>query len=470
MNPRSLALRDALADGWLIGAVGVGAAALGVVAVLSPLAAIGLVVAVIFIAVTLHDLALGVCLFTVLSFFEQFPGLENTTFGPPKIAGVVLVMAWLLASTDGERRMPMLLRDRPVLAYAAIAFVVWATASRLWADDPGVATSNAFRLALSVVPVFIVYSAIREPRHLRWMIAAYLVGAAASAIVGLAGTSPEGGTPNAGESRLAGGIADPNELAAVLVPALVLALFWLAVARGVVARWTLGLASALFASALFLTESRGGLVAMAVVMVAGLALAGPWRPKVLVVASIVTALGVSYYTLVAPPESLTRLTEFFTGGGTGRTDLWAIATQVIGDHPLVGVAAGNFQVVEPTYASSTLNISSVEFVVDTPKVVHNTYLEIWAELGLIGLVAFASLLGGSLVLAKRGLGDVVRSGDATTEALSRGLIVGVVGILAAFMFISGQYEKQFWLFLGLLTALHTIGRTAAQARAPGPSP
>lgn len=470
MSARALVLRDALADSGLAVAAALAAAGLGLLAVLSPLAAIGVVVAAIFVAATFRDLALGVCLFTVASFFEQFPGLENAAFSPAKLAGGVLAAAWLIAATNRGRQLPSLLRDRPVLAYSAIVLVALAIGSRLWAVDPGVATSNAIRLALSVVPLFIVYAAIREPRHLRWVVAAYLLGAALTAVVGLAVTSPESGVASPEEGRLSGGIADPNELAAVLVPALVMGLFWLAVAQGTRARWALGLASALFASALFLTESRGGLVALAVVMVASLVLAGRWRPKVLVVALIVAGLGVTYYSLVATPESLSRITGFFAGGGTGRTDLWTIATQVIGDHPVLGVAAGNFQVVEPTYAYGTLNITSVEFVVDTPKVVHNTYLELWAELGFFGLAAFLVLVVGALVVGGRGLRLVVDSEDRTSEALARGLLVGYVGILAALVFISGQYEKQFWLLLGLLSALHAVGRASMSSRSEARGP
>jgi hypothetical protein len=46
----------------------------------------------------------------------------------------------------------------------------------------------------------------------------------------------------------------------------------------------------------------------------------------------------------------------------------------------------------------------------------------------------------------------------------RGLIVGVVGLLAAYTFLSGQYEKQLWLLLGVLAAIPTVSGHPASGR------
>jgi O-antigen ligase len=435
---------------------------IGLLAVRSPAAALAGTFGLAFLAVTLKDLTAGLCLFTVLSFFEQVPGFEDSSFSMPKIAGAILVVSWLLVIADRTRPAPILFRDRALLAYAAVALLGWTWVTRLWADDVSVAGANGFRLMLGVVLVFIVFTAVREPKHLRWIIWSYIAGAFLSALVGLAETGPEGGAASLEEGRLAGGIADPNELAAMLVPALMLSAFGLAAVKTAVARCALGIGIVVFAVALLLTESRGGLVALITVLVVAVAMAGPLRPRVVAVALVVCALGVSYYTLVAPPESLQRLTEFAASGGTGRTDLWSIAVEVIGDHPVVGVGMGNFQVVEPAYAAGTLNLPSVEFVVDTPKVVHNTYLEVWAELGVVGFAFFTLLILRFLALGWAGMRAFARGGDREHEALARGFLVGLVGMLAAFMFISGQYEKQFWLLLGLAAALPTAAGAAAR--------
>jgi O-antigen ligase len=446
------------------------AAVLGVLAVLSPLAALAAAVALVFAAVALVNLAAGVCLLTVLSFFEGIPGLSGPVFSAAKIGGVVVVLSWLLLIGRRPRDTPLLLRERPLLAYAAVFLVTWSFASRLWATSSPKADESSLSLALGVILVFVVFTAIREPRHFRWLVWAFLLGALLSAVIGLLHTSPEGSRASAEEGRLTGGIEDPNELAAILVPAVVLACFALAAVRGALARWALVLCALVCTVALLLTESRGGLVALAVALVAAVLLAGRLRAGVLAIGLVIAALGVSYYVLVAPPQSLQRLTQFYAGGGTGRTDLWSIAVQMIGDNPVVGVGAGNFQVREPFYASGTINLPEVQFVIDTPKVVHNTYLEVLVQLGVLGLAAFGGLVLGSLALALRRIRAFAEADAADLEVLARGFLTALIAMLAAFAFISAEYEKQLWLFVGLAAALPSVAVTARRERAAEGSP
>jgi hypothetical protein len=40
------------------------------------------------------------------------------------------------------------------------------------------------------------------------------------------------------------------------------------------------------------------------------------------------------------------------------------------------------------------------------------------------------------------------------------VVVGAVGVLGAYVFLSAQYEKQLWLLLGLLVALPAVAAAA----------
>lgn len=459
------AAREALGTSWLGAAVFSGlAAVLGIVAVIDPVIALAGAVGLIFVALSMQNLAIGVCLFTILTFFEVIPGLEGSGLSTTKLAGGVLVISWLLVMANRNAGASLLLRDRPVLAIAAVLFVAWAAASRLWATDIGAAGGAAQRLVMGVVLVFVVFTAIREPKHINWILASYLAGAFLSALVGIGQTPPDRGYDST-QGRLGGAFEDPNELAAILVPAVAFAAFALAAVRGAFVRVALVLGTLIFSIALFLTESRGGLIGLAVTFVVALVLAGRLRPQAFAVVLIVSALGVSYYTLVAPPESLTRLTEFSASGGTGRTDLWSIGGEMIRDHPLVGVGLANFQIVEPIYASGTINLPSVAFIVDTPKVAHNTYLEVLAELGLIGLVLFIVIVLSALRLALRSIRDFASAGDVRSEILARGFVVGLCGMLTSYVFISAQFEKQLWLLLGVAAALSAVARRREEPEA-----
>jgi O-antigen ligase len=134
---------------------------------------------------------------------------------------------------------------------------------------------------------------------------------------------------------------------------------------------------------------------------------------------------------------------------------------------LLGVGVGNFQVLEPSYALLSINLSDIRLILDDPKVAHNTYLHVLVELGIIGLVCFTVIVLGAFLGGLRALKGLRTSGDRQTEILVRGVLIGMTGMLAAYTFISGQSEKQLWLGLGIMLSLSAVAR-AARARDPEP--
>ncbi len=460
------AVEPGVAVGRSVLALGLGLLALllGLGAVLAPFYALAAALALLFVALTLWNLAAGLALFTLLTFFARVPGAGGGNVSYVKVAGGVLAFAWALALLRrGGTRVPLLLRERPLVAYALIALQAWTFASALWATSPGTAISTAFRLAQGILLVFVVVSAVSRPQHLRWIVWGFIVGALLTALSGLTGaTHAEQVSPLTDTTRLEGGIGDPNELAALLVPALVIAGFLLVAIRGALRRWFVFGLVGVVAIALFLTESRGGLVALGSTLVFVPLFAGPVRARALTLVLTVAGVGIVYYGLIAPPEALARITNFTAGGGTGRTDLWGIATNMIKDHPVLGVGAGNFQLVEPSYALGNINLGQVSLVVDTPKVAHNTYLNVIAELGIIGMIPFLAVLLGAVIAAVRSVRALARSGQRELETISRGIVIGALAMFVAFLFISAQYEKQLWLMLGLLVALPSMVRRAVE--------
>ncbi len=437
------------ADRVLAALVAAMAAPVGAVAVVSPAAAVAVVVALGFVAVAVTDLAAGVSLFVVLTFFALIPGIGSSVVSVVKLAGAALVI-----SLGRKKGRPSLLRDHPLVASLAILLVAWTFVSALWAPAPERAHARAFSLTLSVILVFVVYGAIRTARHARWLVRGYVAGAVLSVAAGFVLAAPESGDA----SRLSGGIGDPNELALLLVPGLALALFALPGAQGLIERSLLGVGALAIAIAVLATGSRGGIVALAVMFGAGILLGGRLRAQMIAAALGVAMLAAAYFTLLAPPAFTGRVVEFTAGGGSGRVDLWTVASQVARDHPIVGTGAANFEVVAPEYASRATNLPAVEFIVVDPHVVHNSYLEVLAELGVTGLVFFLGALAGSLALGWRAVRAFARSGDEGTELIARGLLIALCGMLTASVFLSAEYTKQLWLLLGFAAALTSVAR------------
>jgi O-antigen ligase len=461
MSSYALGAARTVEDWWKLPLALVGAAVVGVVAVIAPLLAIGLVLGIAFLVLTSRNLANGLAFFIALAFFDVMPGVGGG-LTLVKGAGAVLALLWIASLMNRRRPVPFLVREQPLLAYAAVFLFAWALVSSLWAEASGTAFGGAFRLAQGIVLVFIVFTAVRTPRDLRLILGVYMAGAAATAIVGLAGGTAKDSVDV--EGRYSGGIGDPNELAAFVVPALIVAAFsfWVA-RRGSPARLLLPLAGGLSALVLFMTESRGGIVSLVVAFVFGIVVGGPVRSRVVTLVLVVGALGLAYFTFVAPPESLKRVTTFADAGGTGRGDVWPIAISIAHDHPFAGVGWGNFTVVEPRYALGDIDLTRADLIVDRPHVAHNTYLHVLAETGIVGLAALLAIIGAAIAAAMRGIRALAARGEQALEIQARGLVVGTVGMLVGMSFISGQYEKHLWLLLGLLPTVATIGRRSAPA-------
>jgi O-antigen ligase len=439
----------------LLAAVG---AAVGAASVGFPLFVLGGMLGLIFVVITLRNLAAGLVMFTALIFLERIPTVSSGVTSSTKLAGGVLALAWFLAVAKRNSDVPLLAHRLPVLAYSMLVLLCWTLASMIWATDSAAAWRTAFRFAQGVLLVFVVFSAVRKRHHVVWIVYAFLTGAVLSATVGLAGVTQPDRTDIYASGRLTGGIGDPNELAAILIPALAFAFFMLVIERRMLLRWLLLAASFICAIALFRTESRGGLVGLAVMLLASLLFSGPVRARATTMVLAISGFALAYFTLIAPPQALARVTALSAGGGTGRSDLWAVALDVTRAHPLLGIGAGNFPIVEPSYAFRNRNLPRFDLIVDTPKVVHNTYLNVLVELGLVGFILFALVILVAFAAAFRALRGFARAGDSEMEILARGVIIGTIGMLAAFFFLSAQYEKQLPLMLGVLAALSTFAR------------
>ena len=430
-----------------------GCVLVGGVAVVAPAAALALVIGVGFLLATFRSLPAGLALFTLLIALDDIPALQSgVTF--VKLAAGALVAAWFVQVVLRRDDAQSLLSERPFVSATAAGLVVWALASSLWAADQGVAISSALRLSQGVVLLFVVYAALREPKHFRWLLGAYVGGTLIAAVYGIV-------TSGGGDSdRLGGTNTNPNELAAAILPAIMVCAFALLGERRPVARWAISVGGSMLFLALLMTGSRGGLVGLAVGLAVAVVVAGPGRLKIVAATLVIVGIGVVYYVTYAPQDYVDRLAEVRSDGGTGRSDLWEVALVIADDKPVTGVGAGNFPVAEARYAAAEVDIERIDLVLDKTKVVHNMYLSLLSELGVVGLTLFLGLVLGALASIVQALRRL-RGSDWPFQLLVRGFLVGVVAIMAAYTFATAEYEKQLWLLLGAALALPALAARAA---------
>jgi O-antigen ligase len=449
------------ASGWSLVLLLGGAAAV-FVAVQKPLLVIAGIFGAGFLVLALAFPLVALGFFVTLNFLEEILlNVSGGTLDPAiKGTGACLVLACIFRVISG--RDPLRLSPSVRLfGFASAALVIWAVAASVWAADPHPAISGAARLAQGPLLALVMVVLMRTPSSIERLCYVYIGGAAVSALAGLSGVASVGEADTGG--RLSGGVGDPNFFAAVMMPAVLLGLFMaLAPAQSWLRRTALLGGSLVCLVAVFLSGSRGGVVALAVAAVAAVAFAGQWRAYVLSVALLVGAFCAFALALFAPTDTLTRITHLSAGGGTGRTDLWSVASDVYRKHPFGGIGLDNFAVVSPIYTVDTnTDLPRVDVVVTQHAPVHNTYLQVAAELGSIGIALLLGIVLLVLNTTRKGVAAAAARGTPTLELAGRGLFVGGLAMLIAYIFLTGVYEKRLWIVLGLLLAYSQVARRAS---------
>jgi O-antigen ligase len=258
--------------------------------------------------------------------------------------------------------------------------------------------------------------------------------------------------------RVSGTIGSPNSAASyltlLLAPALAVPLTPLQRRY----KWLAGLAFGLGTVALVLTFSRGGWIAFVVsIMLFCLAAfcrgwLSPRIPLTLV------AVAVLLFVLFRGPI-LARLLGDDLGAASSRATMAKQALQVISANPVLGVGANNYAVwYEQHY---TTEQDEGQF-----RTVHNKYLLVWAETGIIGFVAFLGLLLSAIRRGWQGW----QLGDRSLSPLALGFAMAVVGQMAhmSFDLFHGRLQVQtLWLIVGLVIAIRNVGAEELQGRGKG---
>lgn len=423
----------------------------GVVAVRSPLIAVAGVLAVLVFVGMVRNLAAGIAVFVVSSF-----GAVISLGGAATIAkgvGFLLVLAWGAAiARQSGRESRSLLHDQPLLVSLAVGLAAWSVLSAAWASSPSTAISGASRYAQDLVLLPILYTGLTRFKHARWAAAAFVAAAVGAVFYGvLSGTTADG-------SRVVGALLDPDETAAVMVAAAVLAgglacsdqlstrARALAVAGAIVS--LLGLA---------LTASRGGLVALAFAVAVAVVIADRWRPRVAKAALIGVVVLVGWFAFFAPASSVDHLSNL----QSGRTTLWQVAGRTISANPITGVGNDNFALDASSYLLRPGATTAADQILVVQHPAQNIYLELWADLGIVGLALFLGFVALCLRCAWKAAQILRKAGRWADEIFARALIVAIAGMLMADFFQTDQYDKQLFLLLALAPALLAVARREA---------
>ena len=324
----------------------------------------------------------GVFAFTALLFFrpqDTVPAIEPLHL--PEVVAIVALVA--MVGHRISRSLPLVRISPEVIGVAGLAAVMLVTSPfSVW---PGGAIGTFTDIYFKVVLVFILMvNSVRSVRALRWFTWLIL---AAMGYVAFRGTLDyfTGNNLIRGE-RLHGSISglmgNPNDLAMNMVTFLPLAAM-IAIARGrPVTRALAGVITVLMMATIIFTKSRAGLLGLAAVLAMIVYEGRKLQPRLasMALVALLAASPLMPGWFWSRMSSITNAEEDETGSRQARKDLMWEGWQTFLAFPLTGVGAGQFKNYNPPGR------------LEPWRETHNVPLQIAAELGIFGLIAFVVLI------------------------------------------------------------------------------
>jgi O-antigen ligase len=134
-----------------------------------------------------------------------------------------------------------------------------------------------------------------------------------------------------------------------------------------------------------------------------------------------------------------------------------IGLQVLLDNPILGVGPANFPL---HYVDTDFRFYPGRTLL--PRHLHNMYLGIAVEFGLIGLALFLGLIGYLLSELRKAMKSAT---DAATRCFAAALLFGFISWLITSVFLPNQFNKFTWALIGISAALVRVARLETNAQA-----
>jgi O-antigen ligase len=350
----------------------------------------------------------------------------------------------------------------PLQAWQVVAFVIWGGLSVLWSMDVDKSFGALLTMIQSIAIYFLVINLVDSLEKLRVLVAIAVVASVALSLLAI--VRALGGEAVAGRVDIVQVFGTgPHALAGYLVPGAAVLMVMYSRQRRAAHRLALLSGLCMVALAILATGTRAAIVALAIVAVLGFVLdRRMWR---LAIPALVAGWGAWMYL---PSAFLQRLESILTlsDRGAGRLDIWLVALNIIASHPILGVGLDSFGRAFDRYLAKTPGLKIPYAVSGWGS--HNVFLNVQAELGLVGLALFLAIVG---LAVHQGLGAGLRfkrAGAHKESALALGVWLGLVGMLTVCLFLDWHHAKYLWLLLAIPNVTYLAANRVGDERGCGP--
>ena len=308
-----------------------------------------------------------ICIYFFLAFFE--PYLNGVMGSLGKYYILLLIGVIILCHKDIKLKS---------FHWCFLFWLIYKIISLLWTNNLYIAQSHMFS-QIGMIGLLIILTAIPlDKQTISNIKFSIWMGSLAIGILAVFLSHPYHGTVETRQVLLLfGQEADPNNQAAFLLIGLTIALYELVLEKRYI---ILSIGTLIINTyTLFMTGSRGGLVGLAGVLLCIFFLAIRKmnimkRLKILIAVCILVAGLLWIAVRFLPEEIFERLFNFDSyEGGSERTEIWGNVLELIFTrlNVIFGAGWGDYYGYNAMY-----------------KVVHNTFLSMWCDVGLLGVILF----------------------------------------------------------------------------------
>jgi hypothetical protein len=380
----------------------------------------------------------------------------------------VMVLAFRIALTGGFKlRMPGLHLAWGVwVAYAMLSYLAVALFFKYHGYNP-ILSAMALKAELLDYALFcfVVFYGVQSEDDFRFVLYTLAAAVGVSSIltltdlVGITGLGMRVGDRGAEADRVFGAFGHANEtgslLACMLPPLVAISMS----SRGFWRLFWYGCTAA-SAAVFILTVSRGSYVAIIIGYPIAAYLLRSYIPPGRIMSWLLGGIGsvvaIAVVVAIADPRVATAIADrvFDIGSmsvheaSSGRTDIWGLAISAMMDFPvtlLTGFGWNSWSTMPTVY------------------VLHNTYLDQWFNLGVLGLGVYAGIEYMTIVAAKRAVG--LSSGPMQNDMIA--YVFGMMALSIAVFFQNLYTPRPYlWMYCGLIMRGAVLIYDKAAQKAP----
>lgn len=409
-------------------------------------------VAAVLIApfILLWPVQFGLGLFALLVPFDSVSAIGHAGSGMTLtfVAGGAAILILVIVGLVSNR----LVVPHPAAQWWAL-LVAWAFTGSYWAMNSGLVFER-MPTVLALVILYLVASSVHlKPSEFASVITFTIVGGVTAAFITIvqfySGVLYEDSMR--GSLIIGSRQSDPNFFAAALLLPISLSIGRLLSSRSSLRKTLWTAVVLLMGFGVFVTISRGAVVALGVMVTIYLyQRRTDWR-------IVVPACLLILLLAVVPNLFFSRFHEMGGPKSSARMDFWHVGVAAFWHHGIFGVGLNNFPLAYDAYVRYSPSFHGYH------RMAHNVYISTLIETGMIGFLLFAGGLRAHL--------RWLWSGERRSAALRLPFQAALCAVLVSGFFLDILWTKSFWLVLILATIaertsqrqLHSQGQTAGFA-------